>query len=132
MQHSINTGDTTPIRQPPRRPPLSKQEEMSRLVQDMLTDGVIEPSSSAWSSPVVLVAKKDGRLRFCVDYHRLNEVTKKDCYPLPRVDDTLDALSRAQWFSTLDLKSGYWQEGLHQEDKEKTVFSTPSLSLIHI
>ena len=91
VQHRINTGDTlrpTPIRQPPRRPPLSKQEEMSRLIQDILTEGVIEPSSSAWSSPVVLVVKKDGGLRFCIDYQRLNDVTKKDCYPLPRADDT--------------------------------------------
>ena len=93
VQHRINTGDTTPIRQTPRRPPLSKQEEISRLVQDMLTEGVIEPSSSTWSSPVVLVAKKDGGLCFCVDYRRLNDVTKKDCYPLPRVDDTLNTLS---------------------------------------
>ena len=69
----------------------------------MLQQGVIEPSNSPWSTPVVLVGKRDGTLRFCVDYCKLNSVTKKDCYPLPRVDDLLDSLSDAQWFSTLDL-----------------------------
>ena len=89
----------------------------------MKSQGVIEESDSPWSSPVVLVRKKDGNLRFCIDYRRLNDVTKKDCFPLPRIDVTLDTLAGAQWFSTLDMKSGYWQVALHPEDKEKT-FST--------
>ena len=92
-------------------------------MEDMKSKGVIEKSYSLWSSPVVLV-RKDGGLRFCVDYRRLNGVTKKDCFPLPRIDDTLDTLAGAKWFSTLDLKSGYWQVTLHPEDKEKTAFST--------
>ena len=76
-----------------------------------------------WKSPVVLVRKKDNSLRFCVDYRMLNEVTQKDSYPLPRIDDTIDTLAGSRMFSTLDLKSGYWQVGIHPQDREKTAFS---------
>ena len=124
IKHSINTGEAAPIRQSPRRPPLAKREEADRAVQEMWKHGVIEPSASPWSSPVVLVSKKDGSTRFCVDYRKLNDVTRKDSYPLPRIDDTIDALSGAEWFSTLDLKSGYWQVQLDDHAKEKTAFST--------
>ena len=126
VQHRINTGDAQPIRQAPRRLPLAKQEETEELVRKMLDEGVIEESNSPWSSPVVLVTKKDGSTRFCVDYRKLNDVTKKDSYPLPRIDDTLTTLSGSAWFSTLDLKIGYWQVGIHPEDKEKTAFSAGS------
>ncbi|GFW18442.1 hypothetical protein TNCV_1184701 [Trichonephila clavipes] len=90
----------------------------------MKNNDVIKPSSSPCASPIVLVRKKDGSTRFCVDYRRLNDVTKKDSYPLPRIDDTLDTLAGNTWSSTLDLKSGYWQVELHPEDKEKTAFTT--------
>ena len=90
----------------------------------MLGQDIIEPSKSTWSSSVVLVRKKDGSLRFCVDYRRLNAVTCKDAHPLPRVDDCLDALSGSRVFSTLDCASGYWQVELKPEDREKTAFST--------
>ncbi len=89
----------------------------------MAEHGIVESSISPWSSPVVLFRKKDWTTRFCVDYRRLNDVTRKDSFPLPRVDVTLDALNGAKWFSTLDLKSRYWQVELDPADKEKTAFS---------
>ncbi len=123
IQHWINTGDAAPLRQPPRRMPLAKRREVEQAVEEMHNTGVIEPPPSPWASPVVLVRKKDGTTRFCVDYRKLNHVTKKDSYPLPRIDDTLEALAGAKWFSSLDLKSGYWQVQLDPDDKEKTAFS---------
>ena len=123
VKHQIKTGSTKPIKQPPRRLPLAKRDAACQAVNEMLRNRVIEPSTSPWSSPVVLVAKKNGDLRFCVDYRKLNDATVKDSYPLPRIDDTLDALGGSQWFSTLDLKSGYWQVAMDPKDKEKTAFS---------
>ena len=126
VRHRIDTGATPPIRQPPRRLPIHRREEAQRQVDQMLADGVIEPSHSPWSSPVVLVRKKDGTVRFCVDYRRVNAATLKDAYPIPRIEDNLDALEGARWFSTLDLASGYWQVRMAEEDKEKTAFGTQS------
>ncbi|GBN25970.1 Retrovirus-related Pol polyprotein from transposon 17.6, partial [Araneus ventricosus] len=123
-QHRINTGNHSPIKQYPRRLPLAKKEEAERLVKEMVDNGTIEESSGPWASPIVLVKKKDGSTRFCVDYRKLNDITIKDSYPLPRIDDTLDALNGSQCFSTLDLKSGYWQVEIQPEDKEKIAFTT--------
>ena len=123
VKHRIDTGNAQPIRQHPRRLPLAKVQESSAIIDEMYKNGVIESSHSPWSAPVVLVNKKDGSSRFCVDYRLLNEITKKDSYPLPRIDDTLDTLAGSMMFSTLDLKSGYWQVEVHPEDREKTAFS---------
>ena len=101
-----------------------KQEEACG--EEMLIGGQIEPSDSPWSAPVVLVTKKDGGTRFCVDYRQLILATVKDTYPLPRIDDTLDMLAGKQWFSTLDLASGYWQVSLSPDARCKTAFATHS------
>jgi hypothetical protein len=124
IQHQIPTGDARPIKQPPRRLPFGKRQIERDAVHNMLERGVIEPSISPWASPVVLVTKKDGTARFCVDYRKLNDVTVKDAYPLPRIDECLDSLAGAKWFNSTDLNSGYWQIGMAQEDKEKTAFAT--------
>ena len=125
LEHGIETHGP-PLRQPYRRQnPAVRREEMTQ-VQQMLSSNVIRPSNSPWASPVVMVRKKDGSLRFCVDFRQLNAATVKDAHPLPRIDDLLDALHGAKWFSTLDLKSGYWQVPIAEQDKEKTAFRTSS------
>ena len=124
VEHQIDTGDARPIKQRPRREPLGLQDVVQTELRDMLEKDVIEPSASAWASPVVLVKKKDGSIRFCIDYRKLNEVSKKDAYPLPRIEDNLDALAGAKWFCTLDLASGYWQVAMSEADRDKTAFCT--------
>ena len=124
VEHDINTGNRPPIRASVHHDAchlreLKKEEE---CVAEMLTGGQIEASDSPWSSPVVLVTKKDGGTRFCVDYRQLNDATTKDAYPLPRIDDNLDMLAGKQWFSTLDLASGYWLVSLSREARVKTAF----------
>ena len=109
VQHVIDTGDATPIKQMPYRTSPEGKQEIDRQVNNMLERGIIQESVSAWSSPVVLVKKKDGSMRFCVDYRKLNKVTKKDRFPLPLIADTLDSLNGTSVYSTLDMKAGYWQ-----------------------
>ena len=126
VEHDIHTGDRPPIRCAPRRMSPQKMKKEEACVTEMLTGGQIEASDSPWSSPVVLVTKKDGGTRFCVDYRQLNDATVKDAYPLPRIDDTLDMLAGKQWFSTLDLASGYWQVSLSRDARAKMAFATHS------
>ncbi|GBO25604.1 Retrovirus-related Pol polyprotein from transposon 412 [Araneus ventricosus] len=94
--HRINIGNHPPIKQYPRRLPLAKKEESECLVKEIVDNGIIEDSSGPWASPIVLVKKKDGSTSFCVDCWKLNEITIKDSYPLPRIDDALDALNGSQ------------------------------------
>ena len=109
--HTIDTGDNQLIRQHARRLPFHQLKEVSELVNRMLSRGIIECSDSPWASPVVLVRKKDGKTRFCVDFRKLNDCTHKDAQPLPRIDESLDALGGACLFSTLDLASGVLASG---------------------
>lgn len=125
VAHHIDTGTHAPLRQRPYRVSASERGVINEHVEDMLQRDVIRPSQSPWSSPVVLVTKKDGSLRFCVDYRRLNKITRKDVYPLPRIDDALDCLYGAEFFSSLDLRSGYWQVPVAECDRPKTAFVTP-------
>ena len=125
VQLEIDTGDAQPRRQHPRRLPYVAKQEVARQLQTMQEAGIIQPSISPWASPVVLVRKKDGTYRFCVDYRELNAVTKPDTFPLPRIDDLLDQLGNTKYFSTLDLASGFWQVQVHPNSRAKTAFVTP-------
>ena len=123
-EFAINTGDSAPKKQAACRIPYAARQEITSLLKRMQPEGVIEPSESPWASPVVLVRKRDGSLRFCVDYRGLNAVTKADVYPLPRINDLLDKLGKAKCFSTLDLTAGYWQIRVQPDSQEKTAFIT--------
>lgn len=128
IKHHIQTGNHPPIKQQAYRTSPDKWREKNRQFQH----GIFEESCSLWSSPVVLVKKKNNTWRFCVDYRGLNAVTIKDSHPLPRVDDTLDALAGTTWFSTLDFSDGYQQVEVAQEDREKATFHhRPRPVLIH-
>ncbi len=122
MRHKIDTGDSRPINAVPYRMSPTEKKRVADEIETMLKNDVIRPSRSPWAAPVVLVTKKDGSIRFCVDYRKINAVTKKDVYPLPRIDDALDAMYESTIFSTLDLASGYWQVEMDPEDREKTAF----------
>ncbi|KAG1301530.1 hypothetical protein G6F64_011715 [Rhizopus arrhizus] len=121
-RHQIDTGDSQPVARRDYRRSEVEKKAIEEEVQKMLKSGVIVPSNSDWCSPVVLIKKPDGSFRFCVDYRGLNKVTKKDKYPLPRIDELLDKLHGAKYFSTIDLKSGYWQLPLDPKDAKKTAF----------
>ncbi len=110
------------MKRQPRRMAFEKQHSADEQIQQNLNVGLASPSNSCWSSPIVMVQKKDQTYRLCVDYRTLNERTIKDAYPLPRIQDTLDTLSTAKWCSTLDLASGYWQVELTPQARQAAAF----------
>ena len=129
VQHHIETGDEPPFKQTPRRLPMQHHQEIQTQVRKLAETGVIRPSRSPYASNVLLVKKKDGSWRMCVDYRQLNNQTKnQDRYHIPRMDDTLDALGGAKFFCTLDLIQGYHQVELSESSKPKTAFVTPHMS----
>ena len=123
VKHHIKLTDPAPFKEAYRRIPPQMYDEVKAQIQEMLDLGAIRPSNSPWASAIVLVRKKDGRLRFCIDLRRLNNRTVKDAYSLPRIESILDSLGGAQIFSTLDLKAGYWQVEMAEECKAYTAFT---------
>lgn len=119
LKHDINTGNSSPIAKQAYKSNPVKKTFIENEIKDMEKRGIIRKSKSPWASPVVIVDKKDGTQRFCVDYRGLNKVTKIDRYPLPRIDELLETFRTANWFTTLDLASGYWQVEMKEADKER-------------
>jgi hypothetical protein len=121
-EHTIDTGDAKPLNLPPYRTSPEKKLIIEEQVQRMLQDGINEPSTSPWSAPVVIVTRPGSDPRFCVDFRGLNQVTEKDSYPLPHIDESLDFLARGKFITTLDLARGYWQVAVAEESRPKTAF----------
>ena len=124
IEHSIHTGSAQAIRLPPYRLPYAYRDVITKELKEMLEDGVISRSTSEWAAPVVLITKKNGEIRFCVDYRRLNSISRTDSYPMPRVDELIDRLGSANYISTLDLSRGYWQVPMSAQSRAKTAFVT--------
>ncbi len=120
----LKEGHGRPLKCPPRRVAPGRKEMIEQEIEKMLKNDIISPSSGPWASPIVLVTKKDGTTRFCVNYKKLNKATKLDAYPLPKIDDCIDSLQGARYFCTLDLASGYWQIKVAEADREKTAFTS--------
>ena len=125
MKHRIITDDALPVNKKPHRIPHAWNDEVDKQIKEMLDNGIIRPSSSPWNSPIILVKKKDNSTRFVCDFRGLNDVTKKDAYPLPHIRDVLDKMQGSQYWTTLDAASAYWSMPLEEADKEKTAFAVP-------
>jgi hypothetical protein len=123
FQHEIYLSDPTPIRTMPYRISPALYPQVQEKIQEMLEKGVIRHSNSPWSSPVVLIKKKENSLRLCLDYRKINEKTRHDSFPIPRVQKVLDALQGERYFATLDLSNGFWQIPMRQSDVPITAFS---------
>ena len=127
IKHEIKLTDDEPFKEPARRIPPALFEEVKEHLKEMMAAGAIRPSHSPYSSNVVIVRKKDGTIRFCVDFRKLNSKTVPDAYAIPRVEDSLHLLAGAKYFTKLDLRSGYWQVEIKDEDKNKTAFQVGGL-----
>ncbi|XP_072171900.1 uncharacterized protein [Diadema setosum] len=125
VTHHVNVEGADPIKQHPYRLSPEKRHQVREEVKKMLDDDIIEPSNSAWSSPIVMVPKPDGSNRFCIDYRKVNKVTKTDSYPLPRLEDCIDQIGNAKFVTKIDLLKGYWQVPLSDEAREISAFVTP-------
>lgn len=125
VKHSIRTTSDIPISQKPYRIPVAKRDAVKRQINDMSDQGIIRPSKSAWSSPVVLVNKPDGSIRICIDYRKLNLISLSDGYPVPRISEVFEQIGNAQYLSRFDLTKGYYQVPLSDDTKEKSAFVTP-------
>ena len=125
VKHEIQLVDDVPVNLPYRRIPPNQYTEVKEHISKLLKKGVIQESSSSYASPVVVVRKSDGSIRLCVDFRKLNQKTKKDAFPLPRIDESFDALQGAEFFSSIDLASGYHQVAVEESDRYKTAFTTP-------
>ena len=123
VKHFIQVNDPVPFKEWHRCIPPGMYDEVKVHIQEMLDVGAIRPSNSPWASAVVLVQKKDGKLWFCINQWNLNAGTIKDTYSVPRIDEMLDCLNGAEWFSSLDLKLGYWQVEMKEESKALTAFT---------
>ena len=123
--HDIPLVDPTPFRMPYRRISPTDFKEVQNHLKELQSAGIIKPSKSPFASPIVVVRKKDGKIRLCVDYRKLNSRTERDAFPLPRIDESLDALGKAKYFTSLDLMAGYLQVQMAKEDQPKTAFTTP-------
>ena len=123
-EHKVDTGEAPPIRSPPYRIPQSLLKTVNDELRQMLELGIVRPSKSPWASPVVVVPKPDGTIRFCVDYRKLNNITKMDAYPIPRMDQMLEKVAQARHISTLDITKGYWQIPLNEDSIPKSAFIT--------
>lgn len=125
VSHSIDTGDSPPVRQPPRRVPPHLAEEVRAQIDDLVRQGVLEECQGSWASPICIVRRKNGKIRICADLRRLNSVTRPSSYPIPRVDESLEALAGSTTFCTLDMNNAYFQVGVDPKDKDKTAIITP-------
>ena len=126
LEHKIITDAENPVFQKPRKIPNAWAKEVDTQVTEMLRNHIIRPSSSPWNSPLLLVKKKDNTTRFVCDFRGLNDVTKKDKYPLPNIGEMIDKMQGSRFWTKLDAASAYWSIGVRESDKEKTSFSVPN------